>query len=145
MLIPVYPILQDDCVLCKIFKKSGLGPKIGEQYGAPFDEQEWNDVNEDLSCLSPSVPHSLPGSSHAVLNPAGQRLAANDVGEVPSSLLLENNAERAANCVGPDRTSRPDISHDSIHIQQLAEIIGRFSTEFLGQDGLPVICLTPCS
>jgi hypothetical protein len=138
MLIPVYPVLQDDCVLCKIFKKSGLGPKIGEQYGAPFDEEEWNDVKRDLSCLSPSVPRSLSGSSHGVLNSAGQRSAASDVGEFPSSLLPENNGKRATNCVGPDRTSHPDISRDSIHIQQLAEIIGRFSTKFLGQDDLMV-------
>ncbi|KAL9317717.1 hypothetical protein ACSQ67_014234 [Phaseolus vulgaris] len=27
--------------LYKVFKKSGAGPKNGEQYGAPFSEQEW--------------------------------------------------------------------------------------------------------
>ncbi|CAM0949920.1 unnamed protein product [Alopecurus aequalis] len=134
--IPASDVKLDDCVLCKIFKKSGLGPKIGEQYGAPFDEEEWNDANRDLSCLSPSVPHCLPGSSHGLVNSVGQRLAARDVGGVPSNLLSENNGEHAANCVGPDRTSRPDISRDSIHIQQLAEIIGRFSMELFGQDGL---------
>lgn len=135
--IPASDVKLDDCVLCKIFKKSGLGPKIGEQYGAPFDEEEWNDVNKDLSGLSPSVPHSLPGSSHGVSNAAGQRLAASDVGKVPSSLFSENNGKCAVNCVGPKRTSGPDISRDSIHIQQLADIIGRFSTEVLSQDGLP--------
>lgn len=30
-------------VLCRIFQKSGPGPKNGEQYGAPFIEEEWDD------------------------------------------------------------------------------------------------------
>ncbi|XP_073143524.1 NAC domain-containing protein 72-like [Henckelia pumila] len=38
--------VQDLYVLCKVFKKSGLGPKNGAQYGAPFDEDDWAD--EDL-------------------------------------------------------------------------------------------------
>nr|UBT01611.1 NAC transcription factor 06 [Litchi chinensis] len=36
-------ILQDSFVLCRIFQKSGSGPKNGEQYGAPFIEEEWED------------------------------------------------------------------------------------------------------
>ncbi|XP_057476394.1 NAC domain-containing protein 78-like isoform X2 [Actinidia eriantha] len=35
--------VQDALVLCKIFQKSGSGPKTGEQYGAPFVEEEWED------------------------------------------------------------------------------------------------------
>ncbi|KAF8039128.1 hypothetical protein BT93_B1622 [Corymbia citriodora subsp. variegata] len=36
-------IPQDAFVLCRIFRKSGPGPKNGEQYGAPFIEEEWED------------------------------------------------------------------------------------------------------
>lgn len=36
-------IVQDSFVLCRIFRKSGSGPKNGEQYGAPFIEEEWED------------------------------------------------------------------------------------------------------
>lgn len=32
-------------MLCRIFQKSGSGPKNGEQYGAPFIEEEWADNN----------------------------------------------------------------------------------------------------
>ncbi|KAL5733593.1 hypothetical protein ACOSQ2_033285 [Xanthoceras sorbifolium] len=35
--------VQDAFVLCRIFQKSGSGPKNGEQYGAPFIEEEWED------------------------------------------------------------------------------------------------------
>lgn len=34
---------KDTFVLCRIFQKSGSGPKNGEQYGAPFIEEEWED------------------------------------------------------------------------------------------------------
>ncbi|CAH1446161.1 unnamed protein product [Lactuca virosa] len=40
--------VQEHYTLCKVFKKSGLGPKNGEQYGAPFVEEEWSD---DDNCL----------------------------------------------------------------------------------------------
>ncbi|KAI3705225.1 hypothetical protein L1987_75459 [Smallanthus sonchifolius] len=40
-------IVQDAFVLCRIFRKSGPGPKNGEQYGAPLVEEEWED--EDLA------------------------------------------------------------------------------------------------
>ncbi|KAK4354644.1 hypothetical protein RND71_026838 [Anisodus tanguticus] len=35
--------------LYKVFKKSGAGPKNGEQYGAPFREEEWDDADD--KCL----------------------------------------------------------------------------------------------
>ncbi|KAJ0786467.1 putative transcription factor NAM family [Helianthus annuus] len=36
-------VVQDTYVLCRLFEKSGAGPKNGAQYGAPFNEDEWND------------------------------------------------------------------------------------------------------
>ncbi|KAG9135001.1 hypothetical protein Leryth_023086 [Lithospermum erythrorhizon] len=35
------PVLHDYYALYKVFKKSGPGPKNGEQYGAPFREEDW--------------------------------------------------------------------------------------------------------
>ncbi|KAF6167181.1 hypothetical protein GIB67_029819 [Kingdonia uniflora] len=40
-------ISQDSYVICKIFEKSGAGPKNGEQHGAPFEEEEWDDDDDD--------------------------------------------------------------------------------------------------
>ncbi|KAL3621456.1 hypothetical protein CASFOL_036368 [Castilleja foliolosa] len=34
---------KDYYALYKLFKKSGLGPKNGEEYGAPFREEDWDD------------------------------------------------------------------------------------------------------
>jgi hypothetical protein len=43
---------QDGYVLCRIFQKSGTGPKNGEKYGAPFIEEEWED-DDELMVLVP--------------------------------------------------------------------------------------------
>ncbi|XP_022939655.1 NAC domain-containing protein 78-like isoform X1 [Cucurbita moschata] len=39
-------VVQDAFVLCRVFQKSGPGPKNGEQYGAPFVEEEWEEDEE---------------------------------------------------------------------------------------------------
>ncbi|KAK4353620.1 hypothetical protein RND71_025814 [Anisodus tanguticus] len=39
-------IAQDALVLCRVFQKSGAGPKNGEKYGAPFVEEEWEEDDE---------------------------------------------------------------------------------------------------
>ncbi|KAL3649653.1 hypothetical protein CASFOL_006056 [Castilleja foliolosa] len=41
-------IAQDAFVLCRVFQKSGSGPKNGEQYGAPFVDEEWEDDDLEL-------------------------------------------------------------------------------------------------
>jgi hypothetical protein len=66
-----------------------------------------------------------------VLNPAGQQLAAIDIGELSLSLLSENKGQRVANCVRTDNTSHPYVSRDSTNIQQLVEFIGRFSAKMV--------------
>ncbi|XP_077211059.1 NAC domain-containing protein 17-like [Tasmannia lanceolata] len=38
--------VQDSYALYKIYRKSGSGPKNGEQYGAPFREEEWLDDDQ---------------------------------------------------------------------------------------------------
>ncbi|KAL0432749.1 UNVERIFIED_CONTAM: NAC domain-containing protein 17 [Sesamum latifolium] len=37
--------------LYKVYKKSGPGPKNGEQYGAPFREEDWADDGIEVQCL----------------------------------------------------------------------------------------------
>lgn len=48
---------QDSYVLCKVFKKSGPGPKNGAQYGAPFEEEDWEDDKIPAEpCTSDVIP-----------------------------------------------------------------------------------------
>lgn len=56
-------------VLLKLFKKSGPGPKNGAQYGAPFNEEEWDtdDDNEgeiSAQMLQPSEILSPPAAAN---------------------------------------------------------------------------------
>ncbi|XP_062227288.1 NAC domain-containing protein 82 isoform X2 [Phragmites australis] len=135
----------DACVLCKIFQKSGPGPKIGAQYGAPFNEEDWNDANVENSSFSHAVAPCPPESICGGLNSAGQHLAVSDNGEVSLGPLSESNDEHAVNGVCPGRTSSPDIPFDCIHIQLLAEIISCSSMNLLctaGEDGSLIQLLT---
>ncbi|KAK1396491.1 NAC domain-containing protein [Heracleum sosnowskyi] len=49
--------LQDALVLCRIFQKSGSGPKNGEQYGAPYLEEEWE--NDELAIVPKVDDHAM--------------------------------------------------------------------------------------
>lgn len=80
---------QDYYALYKVYKKSGPGPKNGEQYGAPFKEEEWaedddpvvgNDVGQENPVKQPtgdtcvntvrvdSQLHSPPTDLEEILN-----------------------------------------------------------------------------
>ncbi|XP_019149694.1 PREDICTED: NAC domain-containing protein 82-like [Ipomoea nil] len=53
-------IVQDSYVICKVFEKTGSGPKNGSQYGRPFIEEDWDNddvcAEPDLSGVSPAMP-----------------------------------------------------------------------------------------
>ncbi|KAH9316408.1 hypothetical protein KI387_025035 [Taxus chinensis] len=60
--------LQDAYALCRVFKKSGPGPKTAEQYGAPLENAS-NFFNENLhteDTLSPT-PHEEDGQTHSTI------------------------------------------------------------------------------
>ncbi|XVF14905.1 hypothetical protein REPUB_Repub09cG0100900 [Reevesia pubescens] len=40
-------VAQDTYVLCVVFKKDGMGPRNGAQYGAPFKEEDWSDDEDE--------------------------------------------------------------------------------------------------
>lgn len=61
-------LLQDTYVICKIFKKSGLGPRKGEQHGACFIEEEWNEKDDD------KIKHGIVLSS-AIEKPSSSKPA----------------------------------------------------------------------
>ncbi|XP_021723260.1 NAC domain-containing protein 82-like [Chenopodium quinoa] len=50
---------QDSYVICKIFEKSGLGPKNGEDYGARFVEEEWDSDTDDTHVPERASGHVL--------------------------------------------------------------------------------------
>ncbi|KAH9317409.1 hypothetical protein KI387_019178, partial [Taxus chinensis] len=61
--------IQDSYVLCRVFQKSGPGPKNGEQYGAPFREEDWNEDTTEAG-----IPYSLE-MSHIAHDPGNSTLS----------------------------------------------------------------------
>eukprot|EP01018_Ginkgo_biloba_P031894 Gb_28016 [translate_table: standard] len=67
-------VIQDSYALCRVFQKSGPGPKNGEQYGAPFREEDWSeDTNDDGLNLLTVTDHAFP------LQPSSDPTLKNDV------------------------------------------------------------------
>lgn len=111
-------VAQDAFVLCKIFEKSGMGPKIGEQYGALFNEEDWEDDSDleaavaafpFLPCQQPavhssndisattSIPEHIPRTVPAtiiteelVLTPVSTTIAESVPASVAANTLLEH-------------------------------------------------------
>ncbi|CAN6458602.1 unnamed protein product [Victoria cruziana] len=66
---------QDAFVLCRVFEKGGVGPRNGEQYGAPFEEEEWSkDLMENSTefCFSKdlNVPSAEVTGHEGIFLPA---------------------------------------------------------------------------
>ncbi|OMP06341.1 No apical meristem (NAM) protein [Corchorus capsularis] len=51
--------IKDYYALYKLYKKSGPGPKNGEQYGAPFKEEEWADEDYVSNTVTVTPPAKL--------------------------------------------------------------------------------------
>ncbi|KAI4989700.1 hypothetical protein ZWY2020_038063 [Hordeum vulgare] len=47
---------RESYALYKLFEKSGVGPKNGEQYGAPFREEDWLDDDDDCELPADPIP-----------------------------------------------------------------------------------------
>ncbi|QCE08034.1 hypothetical protein DEO72_LG9g3058 [Vigna unguiculata] len=62
--------VKDYYALYKVFKKSGPGPKNGEQYGAPFNEQEWaaddDIVDFNINITDQEAPNVVPEDGNAL-------------------------------------------------------------------------------
>ncbi|KAF2930878.1 NAC domain-containing protein 78 isoform X2 [Oryza sativa Japonica Group] len=135
---------KDDFVLCKIFKKSGLGPRIGEQYGAPFNEEEWEHADAEMFPLLPNVETSvfpLLPSSEVVNSTDDTRVqpsvAARAIEELPvqhlphvcagngstyqnitvtgESALMELPSQHSVESIGDEHSGLPPMSEAEAH------------------------------
>ncbi|KAD4384830.1 hypothetical protein E3N88_24998 [Mikania micrantha] len=81
-------IVQDMYVLCKVFEKSGSGPKNGACYGAPFNEEEWGD---DLASSIDSNVAGLFGASDTMDNPQKDLVTMNMTEQDSSIVTVSSN------------------------------------------------------
>lgn len=107
--------LQDAYVLCKIFQKGGRGPKNGAQYGALFNEEEWDGIDEMFAEPQP-VTHQI--SSKDV--PLGEINKIDAVSlSVPRDLLDDFVPEQySSNCLPQNTVMQPSIKE--ICVESLA-------------------------
>ncbi|CAN6218207.1 unnamed protein product [Urochloa humidicola] len=66
---------RESYALYKLFQKSGAGPKNGEQYGAPFREEDWLDDDEE-GVTADAAANSVPSSSNNCPATAEERAIA---------------------------------------------------------------------
>ncbi|KAF8109940.1 hypothetical protein N665_0089s0059 [Sinapis alba] len=103
--------VKDNYVLYKIFKKSGSGPKNGEQYGAPFVEEEWAEDDDEVD------------EAEAVVVPANQLLVSAgmgnnnnmwaDGGGLNQSELNENDIQELMRQVSEEAGVNPHVANNN--------------------------------
>ncbi|XP_013613101.1 PREDICTED: NAC domain-containing protein 78-like isoform X1 [Brassica oleracea var. oleracea] len=140
---------QDAFVLCRIFQKSGTGPKNGEQYGAPYLEEEWEEDKMTFVPEQDALSEGLAVDDDVYVD-------IDEIDEKPENLVVydaipvqtnychgdsSNNAE-SGNCEDSGNYIQPgNYAVDSGgYIKQ--------PTETFEEDQKPIIrdcCIQPCS
>ncbi|KAL8533196.1 hypothetical protein ACS0TY_009443 [Phlomoides rotata] len=100
---------KDAFVLCRIFQKSGSGPKNGEQYGAPLVEEEWD--SDELELVQSDGTEEGSFGEDTCLNSSDvQQVVASDVpsNTVPLPLTFQyadasHVEETTASFSGPEK------------------------------------------
>lgn len=122
---------QGAYAICKIFKKSGPGPKNGEQYGAPFYEEEWEDDEDlNLACSSVRASSSRELSNGHIIHqslvsgggemPSLPELPDTD-GTIPDAEFLRSSSLPSAVGTESSLHELPDV--DRISLDLLAEFL----------------------
>ncbi|XP_068668623.1 NAC domain-containing protein 78-like [Aristolochia californica] len=91
-------------VLCRIYEKSGVGPKNGEQYGAPFIEEEWED--DRFLLPSPMIENNNGASGSGAHD--NSKLQSDDDRYLLPAPMVENKND-ASGSSDPDNSNvQPD-------------------------------------
>ncbi|KAK9112213.1 hypothetical protein Scep_019732 [Stephania cephalantha] len=84
---------KDYYALYKLYKKSGAGPKNGEQYGAPFREEDWIEYEEYVEPERPIEEVVLPNGNDQ------DELNCDDLDELLKPFVAELEASKPCNSV----------------------------------------------
>ncbi|KAK9135150.1 hypothetical protein Syun_014480 [Stephania yunnanensis] len=141
----------DSYVLCKVYEKSGVGPKNGEQYGAPFREEDWeDDVSSNLEPVRFNDLLPVVGPNNIMEN---NRFIVGDVPATSSNpipchnisyrlpLLAEDskpssigpNEEILHNHVGTSNKKEPAMSSAQSIVESYADVIINDAISFHGE------------
>lgn len=113
--------MQDTYVLCKLFKKNGLGPKNGAQYGAPFNEADWADDDDTQNLPISFASDGLSASTQMQPETQSCALATGTLNPRSTSALPENEE-------GPSPSAGQPTSEVLVH--QTEDEIDRLLASF---------------
>ncbi|KAK4741035.1 hypothetical protein SAY87_024623 [Trapa incisa] len=130
--------VKDYYALYKVFKKSGPGPKNGEQYGAPFREEEWADDSEVVKTIDDrNIPEQLAECTSVDNTTSGSHLllpATDDIEELLNQCideLYEPPLDSVPLPVVPQSVSEEALT--SLNSEEpLHQFQPRFKTNYLG-------------
>lgn len=88
-------------MLCKVFKKSGPGPRNGAQYGAPFREEDWED---DFEICDEPIPPAIPSK---LADPINQNCSSVTGMIEPGCSSCQPSAEPSPSVIPPARLEDP--------------------------------------
>ncbi|KAI3495562.1 hypothetical protein L1887_37905 [Cichorium endivia] len=86
---------QDAYVICKVFEKSGIGSKNGAQYGAPFEEKDWDDDDDENDDERSTLMVGVLVNPDNVNRSSMKNIASSEPGPstvTPSAKVLDPNA-----------------------------------------------------
>ncbi|XP_051140814.1 NAC domain-containing protein 82-like isoform X2 [Andrographis paniculata] len=121
--------LQDSYVLCKVFKKSGPGPQNGAQYGAPFNEEEWSDDEDDNTHLQ-AVPVETNGSL-----PVSVMLPEGRICPPPTSSFCPGSMSRFPSA---DRVPSVGFSRAEVPVEETNPELARLLAQLTDEGTLPL-------
>ncbi|KAL4288263.1 hypothetical protein AHAS_Ahas19G0268700 [Arachis hypogaea] len=104
---------QDAFVLCRIFEKSGMGPKNGEKYGAPFREEDWV---EDGDLLEPIADEPVVELS---VDQSDAFLETDDLEKKLGTHVVDGSADLPPN---PPNYFYGECSHYPQHQEEFVEV-----------------------
>ncbi|KAI5582696.1 hypothetical protein POPTR_007G109100v4 [Populus trichocarpa] len=109
-------IAQDEYVLCQIFKKDGPGPKNGAQYGAPFNEDEWDDGDDEVEKEVNAQPAILPAlmDAPAFMLPNNPNMTIATSSCVPESMCTGPLISCPSQAPSTACTTLPRVSNDDV-------------------------------
>ncbi|KAK8681912.1 hypothetical protein V6N13_054311 [Hibiscus sabdariffa] len=130
--------VKDYYALYKLYKKSGPGPKNGEQYGAPFKEEVWAAEEYDsnpVDTITPVKPavEIIPGDN---VEAYAQDLSpSSDIKEFIRQLLDEPPLPQPEALVNHDLPRAASVDHFE-HLPQLCEVDYLEIDDLLGPEPL---------
>lgn len=118
-------VVDNSYVLCKVYEKSGPGPKNGAEYGAPYDKSEWDnkfDNQNTHNCPSVyvnQVQGSDPSNSNCGQNINASETNATNFAGIDPTFNIEELLEGFTN---QEQTTTADVQmEDAFTIEELVQ------------------------